>query len=229
MNRILLVTFFAFLAGLCSTWAQTPDAKPPEKAQSKGGSNVLLDPKAPEMNQPAPPKFRAKFATSKGDFTIEVVREWAPQGADRFYNLVRNGYFDEARFFRVLTGFVAQFGIHADPKVSAVWRNARIPDDRAKESNRRGTLTFATAGPNTRTTQLFINLQDNDRLDGMGFAAFGKVVEGMRVVDSLYADYGEGAPGGRGPDQGRLQAEGNSYLIKDFPKLDYVKTAKIMQ
>ncbi len=179
-------------------------------------------------NDAAPATFRARFETSAGDFVVEVHRDWAPNGADRFYSLVKSGYYDGARFFRVLSGFMAQFGIHRDPKVSAVWRERRIPDDPVRQSNTRGMVSFATAGPNTRTTQAFINYRDNGMLDGQGFAPFGRVVEGMEVVDRLYAGYGEGAPQGRGPDQGRIQAEGNAYLEREFPKLDYVKRATVV-
>src|SRR5881296_1675163 len=176
----------------------------------------------------APATFRARLETSKGDVVIEVQRDWAPLGADRFYNLVRSGYFDGVRFFRVIPGFMAQFGIHGDPQVAAAWRDATIPDDPVREHNARGTVSFATAGHGTRTTQLFINYGDNSRLDGMGFAPFGQVVAGMDVVDHLYGGYGEGAPGGRGPDQGRMQVEGNAYLERDFSQLDQVKRATIV-
>jgi len=183
---------------------------------------------SPTRNDAAPAKFRARFETSAGDFVVEVHRDWAPNGADRFYSLVKSGYYDGARFFRVLSGFMAQFGIHRDPQVSAVWRERRIPDDPVRQSNTRGMVSFATAGPNTRTTQAFINYRDNSMLDGQGFAPFGRVVEGMEIVDRLYAAYGEGAPQGRGPDQGRIQAEGNAYLEREFPKLDYVKRATVV-
>ena len=152
-----------------------------------------------------------------------------PNGADRFYNLVKNGFFDNTRFFRVIEGFMVQFGINGDPKLSPAWRSARIPDDTVKQSNKRGNITFATSGPNSRTTQVFINFGDNARLDGMGFASFGQVSTGMNVVDQLYSDYGEGAPSGRGPNQGRIQGEGNAYLTKDFPNLDFVRKATISQ
>jgi peptidyl-prolyl cis-trans isomerase A (cyclophilin A) len=188
-------------------------------------SQGLMNPAA--LNAPAPAVYKVKFDTSKGAFEVEVHRDWAPAGADRFYNLVKNGFFDNARFFRVISGFMVQFGIHGDPAVSAQWRQARIPDDAVKQSNSRGTMTFATAGPNTRTTQIFINFADNSRLDRMGFAPFGQIVSGMNVVDSLYSGYGEGAPSGQGPDQGRMQQEGNAYLMKDFDKLDYIKKASI--
>jgi peptidyl-prolyl cis-trans isomerase A (cyclophilin A) len=187
----------------------------------------LSDPAA--LNAKAPAVYQAKFDTSKGTFVIEVHRDWAPIGADRFYNLVKNGFYDNARFFRVIEGFMVQFGINGDPKVAAAWRDADIKDDAVKQSNARGTITFATAGPNTRTTQVFINFADNAPLDGQGFAPFGKVVSGMEVVDSLYAGYGEGAPNGNGPDQGRVQGQGNAYLEQDFPKLDFIKAATIAE
>ncbi len=179
------------------------------------------------LNEPAPATYKAKFDTSKGAFVIEVHRDWAPNGADRFYNLVKNGFYDNARFFRVISGFMVQFGINGDPKLSAVWREARIKDDPVRQSNKRGLITFATAGPNTRTTQVFINFGDNTGLDRQGFAPFGQVVSGMNVVDGLFSGYGEGAPSGQGPEQGRVQQEGNAYLIKEFGKLDYIKKATI--
>jgi len=187
----------------------------------------LSDPAS--LNEKAPAVYQAKFDTSKGSFVIEVHRDWAPNGADRFYNLVKNGFYNDARFFRVLEGFMAQFGVNGNPSLSAVWRDANIKDDPVKQSNVRGTVTFATAGPNTRTTQVFINYGDNAGLDGQGFSPFGKMVSGMDVVDSLYGGYGEGAPHGPGPDQARLQAYGNAYLEKAYPKLDYIKTATIVQ
>jgi peptidyl-prolyl cis-trans isomerase A (cyclophilin A) len=188
-------------------------------------SQVLLNPAG--LTEQAPPTYKVNFDTSKGTFVIEVHRDWAPNGADRFYNLVKNGFYDDARFFRVISGFMVQFGVNGDPKVSAPWRQARIKDDPVTQTNARGMITFATAGPNTRTTQVFINFGDNGMLDRQGFAPFGKVVSGMNVVDALYAGYGEGAPSGRGPEQGRIQQEGNAYLTKDFPQLDYIKKATI--
>ncbi|MBI5244254.1 MAG: peptidylprolyl isomerase [Elusimicrobia bacterium] len=176
----------------------------------------------------APAVFKAKFATTKGDFVVEVHRDWAPNGADRFYNIVKLGYLNDVAFFRNIAGFMVQFGINGDPAVNAKWKEALIPDDPAGvQSNKPGFITFATSGQNSRTTQLFINFGDNSRLDSMGFSPFGKVVEGMGVVNSLYSGYGEGAPRGAGPDQGRIQSEGNAYLKKDFPKLDYAKTVKL--
>jgi peptidyl-prolyl cis-trans isomerase A (cyclophilin A) len=179
------------------------------------------------LNEHAPATYKAQFDTSKGAFVVEVHRDWAPNGADRFYNLVKNGFYDNARFFRVVTGFMVQFGINADPKVSAVWREARIKDDPVRQSNKRGFITFATAGPDTRTTQVFINFADNGALDSQGFAPFGQIVSGMNVVDALFADYGEGAPRGRGPAQERIQREGNAYLNSEFAKLDFIKKATI--
>jgi peptidyl-prolyl cis-trans isomerase A (cyclophilin A) len=182
------------------------------------------------LTEQAPPAYNVRFDTTKGTFVVEVHRDWAPNGADRFYNLVKNGFFDNARFFRVVSGFMVQFGINGDPKLSAVWREARIKDDPVTKSNARGAITFATAGPDTRTSQVFINYGDNSRLDGQGFAPFGIVTgNGMDVVDKLYADYGEGAPGGHGPAQDRVQREGNAYLTSQFPKLDYIKKATIVK
>jgi peptidyl-prolyl cis-trans isomerase A (cyclophilin A) len=178
-------------------------------------------------NETAPETYTAQFETSKGNFTIEVTRAWAPLGADRFYNLVKGGVFDGARFFRVLPGFVVQFGIPGDPEAARTWRAARIADDPVTQSNTTGSITFATAGPKTRTSQVFINLADNDNLDSMGFAPFGRVTAGMDIVAQLHSGYGEGAPHGRGPDQGRIQSEGNAYLERDFPKLDFIKKATV--
>lgn len=205
----------------CTAADEKKDAKPAAPTAD------FTDPA--KLTEKAPESFKAQFDTTKGKFTVEVTRSLAPNGADRFYNLVRSGYFKDVAFFRVIPGFMVQFGIHGDPKVSAAWRDAKITDDPVKSSNTRGAITFATAGPNTRTTQLFINFGDNSRLDGMGFSSFGKVTEGMDVVDKINGEYGEGAPGGRGPNQGRVQAEGNAYLKKDFPNLDYIKSATIVK
>lgn len=173
------------------------------------------------LHAKAPETYLVKFHTSKGDFTVKVTRAWAPIGADRFYNLVEHHFYDSAAFFRVIKGFVVQFGINANPQISRPWQNANIKDDPVAQSNLRGYLTFATGGPNTRTTQVFINLVDNSRLDSMGFAPFGQVVEGMDVVDQLYSGYGEN------PDQGQIQNHGKIYLEKSFPKLDTILTARV--
>ena len=179
------------------------------------------------LKETAPEVYKARFETSKGVFVIEARREWAPAGADRFYNLVKNGFFDNARFFRVVTGFMVQFGINGDPAIQKSWRTAGIKDDPVRASNKRGNVTFATPGPNTRTTQVFINFKDNESLNAQGFAPFGQVISGMNIVDGLHAGYGEGAPNGRGPDQSRIQAEGNAYLNRDFPQLDFIRKATI--
>jgi peptidyl-prolyl cis-trans isomerase A (cyclophilin A) len=179
------------------------------------------------LSEAAPPVYKVRFDTSKGPFVVEVHRDWAPNGADRFYNLVKNGFYDDTRFFRVISGFMVQFGINGEPAISAPWRTATISDDPVKQSNKRGYITFATSGRNSRTSQVFINFTDNAGLDGQGFSPFGQVVSGMNVVDALYSGYGEGAPSGRGPEQGRIQREGNAYLKKDFPSLDYIKKATI--
>jgi peptidyl-prolyl cis-trans isomerase A (cyclophilin A) len=171
----------------------------------------------------APAEFRAAFDTSAGPFVVLVHRAWAPKGADRFYNLVKYQFFDNCRFFRVLPNFMAQFGIHGDPTIQAPWRNANLQDDPVTQSNKRGTITFATAGPNTRTTQLFINFKDNANLDKQGFAPFGEVVSGMEAVDKINAEYKEL------PDQTLIQRQGNAYLTKQFPRLDYVKKATIQK
>lgn len=180
------------------------------------------------LNEQAPATFNADFDTSKGKFVVEVHRDWAPTGADRFYNLVKNGFYDDVRFFRVISGFMAQFGMHGTPSVQSAWQGARLKDDPVKQGAKRGYLVFAHAGPNSRTTQLFINFKDNSAmLNPQGFAAFGEVISGMDVVDKLHDGYGEGAPRGSGPEQGKIAAEGNAYLAKSFPKLDYIKTARI--
>ena len=207
-------------------FAQTKSVAPAKPAAPAAAKANLLSPAS--LNATAPAEFDAKFTTTKGDFVIHVTRAWAPHGADRFYNLVRAGFFTDVAFFRVLTGFMAQFGISPDPAIARAWMQANIPDDKVTQSNKRGRLTFATAGPGTRTTQLFINYTNNAGLDGQGFAPLGEVTEGMDVVDKLYADYGEGAPGGRGPEQGRTQSEGKAYLERYFPKLDKILSAKIV-
>lgn len=190
-----------------------------------GQSGKLATPAA--LAEKAPAAYKARFDTSKGMFVIEVRRDWAPNGADRFYNLVKNGFYDNARFFRVVSDFMVQFGINGDPAISAQWREARIKDDQVKQNNKRGFITFATSGPDSRTTQVFINFTDNGMLDSRGFAPFGQVAAGMNIVDTLYREYGDSPPRGRGPDQTRVQMEGNDYLNKSFPELDYVKKATI--
>ncbi len=179
---------------IVATPIPAPAATPTPAPAAPSAGAALLDPS--RATERAPDRFRVRFETTKGPFVIEVKREWAPRGADRFYNLVRAGYYDDVAFFRVIDGFMVQFGINGDPRVNAAWQGARIPDDPVTQSNRRGMVTYAMAGPDTRTTQLFINFGDNKGLDGQGFAPFGAVVEGLAVVDSLYSGYGEGAPRG---------------------------------
>ena len=224
-----IATAFVLCASLLAQ-AQTPA---PKSAPAKSGAThspthsaaavarpSLLHPET--LKAKAPAVFKAKFTTTAGDFVVEVHREWAPIGADRFYNLVRYGYFTNASFFRVVPGFVVQFGLSADPAVNQVWKDAKIQDDPVVQSNKRGYLVFATAGPNTRTTQLFINFGDNARLDAMGFAPFATVVEGMDVVDKIYPGYGES------PDQGQLTDQGDAYVKANFPKIDKIKLARIV-
>lgn len=177
----------------------------------------------------APDSFEATFQTTRGEVVVRAHRAWAPRGADRLYALVRGGFYDDTRFFRVLDGFMAQFGASGDPEVARRWSDSTIADDPVMQSNTRGMLTFASAGPDTRTTQLFINTADNARLDAMGFAPVGRVVSGIEAVDSLYSGYGEGAPMGSGPDQSMIAGEGNAYLDRQFPRLDAIRGARITQ
>jgi peptidyl-prolyl cis-trans isomerase A (cyclophilin A) len=213
--------------------AGTPPPAPPSSSASHPSGPLastthpaLLDPS--KANEKAPAVFKAKFTTTRGDFVVEVHRDWAPNGADRFYNLVKLGFYDDTRFFRAISGFMVQFGISGDPAVNAKWQDQNVPDDPVTQSNKPGFVTFAQRNtPNTRSTQVFINYGTNANLDGMRFAPFGQIVKGMDVVQSLYQGYGEGAPSGAGPDQGRIQSQGNAYLDAQFPKLDAIKHAEI--
>ena len=189
---------------------------------------ALLSPNADSLAKHAPDSFKVAFETGKGRIVVQAIRAWAPLGVDRFYYLVSHGYYDRVKFFRVLPDFMAQFGIHGDPAVNSAWEDRTIPDDSVRQSNGRGTITFATGGRNTRTVQLFINKADNRRLDALGFAPIGRVVEGMQVVDSLYQDYGEGPPHGFGPDQGRIGRQGNRYLNREYPRLDSIVSARVI-
>ena len=181
---------------------------------------------APAKLDHAPDVFRMKFETSKGDFILQVNKDWAPLGAERFFQLTQTGFYDGARFFRVISG-LAQFGIAGDPKVQSLWRVSPILDDPVKQTNSKGRISFAMAGPRSRTTQVFISLVDNARLDSSGFAPFGEVVSGMNVVERLYSGYGEWAPRGNGPRPDLIQMQGNAYLEKDFPRLDFIKRASL--
>lgn len=210
---LVFVNMIALFFTVASASAQ--DLKPSLPPQE-----MLMIPN--ELNETAPDKFQVLFDTSKGEFTVDITRAWAPKGVDRFYNLVKNGYYDDCRFFRVVKGFMVQFGISGDPQLNAVWRVSQFEDDPRKASNKRGTMTFAHAGPNSRTTQLFINYGDNAFLDAQGFPPFGQVTGGMEVVDAINDEYGEN------PDQRRIQLEGNTYLEQTFPNLDFVKSVIIV-
>jgi len=200
------------------------EKKQPRKKKAR---DPLRDPSF--ATETAPKQFRVEFDTTQGKILLEVNRAWAPNGADRFYNLVKIGYFEDIAFFRVIDNFMAQFGMHGNPKVTRAWSKARIRDDAVVQSNLRGFVSFAkTAQPNSRTTQLFINLGDNVNLDGMGFAPFAKVIEGMDVVDKIYK-VGEGKPRGPGPAQQRIKILGNTYLKENFPQLDYLKKATLLE
>lgn len=210
------------------------EGSPADDSGTTGGAavNPLMNPSDPAVNETAPATFRVRLNTSKGVIVLELHRAWSPAGVDRVYNLVRHGFYDGARFFRVLDGFVAQFGIHGDPAIQARWRAASIPDEPLVEGNTRGRLTYAKGGPNSRSTQLFISYRDNSSLDARGFPALGEVVEGMDVVERLYSGYGEGGPAGSGatgPDQGMIQRRGNEYLTSEFPRLDYIEMAEIIR
>lgn len=215
--KIFLITLLT--CGIAFAQGTSKAPPPAAKKAAPAGPN-LLDPNT--LKAKAPEVFKVKMTTTKGDVIIQVNRGWAPMGADRFYNLIRGGYYKDAAFFRVIPGFVAQFGIAARPDVTAVWEKARLIDDRVLQSNKRGTIVFATAGPNTRTTQIFINYRDNTPLDRDGFAPFGEVTEGMDVVDKFFSGYGEA------PDQGRITAIGKPYLDKSFPNLDRIVNAVVM-
>jgi peptidyl-prolyl cis-trans isomerase A (cyclophilin A) len=241
MKKHLLPALFclAVLAGCNSSKpsstgkAETPAQSPAQASAPVPAPAVVHAAAAPALLDPssslekAPDVFKADFTTTKGNFVVEVHRDWAPLGADRFYNLVKIGYYDDIAFFRDVAGFMVQFGIHGRPDVNAAWHAATIQDDANRKSNTRGTVCFAMAGPNTRTTQLFVTFGDSSFLDNQGFSPFGEVVSGMDIVDSLYNGYGEGAPQGKGPDQGRITNEGNAYLHAEFPNLDYIKTARL--
>jgi len=195
----------------------------PKAASVVADTKALLTPK--KLTEKAPDTYKVKFDTTRGAFAITVTRAWAPVGADRFYNLVKHHFYDNAAFFRVVPNFVVQFGISPNPAVSAAWKHTEIKDDPVSQTNKRGSITFATAGPNTRTTQIFINLKDNARLDGMGFSPFGVVDgNGINVVEMMYEGYGDSA----GPDQDQLEKQGDPYLKKGWPKLDYIKSAALV-
>ncbi len=210
-------------AAVAAVPAAAPAADKPVDAAA-----ALRDPTLAKLSAPA--EFKVKVSTTKGDFVLAIHKAWSPKGVDRFYNMVKIGYFQDLAFFRAVAGFMCQFGIHGDPTVNNVWKEASIDDDPpANQSNLHYRITFAKKGiPNSRSVQFFINFKDNAMLDGMGFTPFGEVVEGKDVVDKVNTEYGEGAPGGNGPNQMRVQAEGNAYLKKDFPNLDYIKSVTLL-
>lgn len=216
-QRLLLA--FACLFALTSSQSTT----------SADRARALQDPKDSLWSRPAPEVYRVRIETTKGKITLEVTRSRAPRGADRFYHLVEVGFYDNSRFYRVITGRFAQFGIAGDPAMAKIWQNERFPDDPVRASNLRGTFAYAMTGPDARTTQIYINTGDQSRQDAMGFAPFGKVVEGMDVVDSLYAGYAEQSGGGmRAGHQQKLFEEGNAYLDREFPLLDRLLRAEII-
>ena len=224
MTIVGIVVGLGALLGACH---RAGSANPVASATER--RDLLLQPDAAYWNEASPAEYRVSVETTKGTFVIAVTRALAPRGADRFYYLVRAGYFDDSRFFRVVPGFIAQFGIPGDPAITQVWKDRRMPDDSARASNVRGMIAYAMTGPNTRTTQLFISLVDNSRIDAQGFAPIGRVVSGMEVVDQLYGGYGETAGGGmRAGRQDRMMNEGNQHLDRDFPKLDRILTARAL-
>ncbi len=232
-KNVILVwgCFIISIAAAAQTPAPAPVKKPATAAKVPAANAAQYDPallQPATLRAKAPAEYEVKFVTTAGEFTIKVTRAWAPNGADRFYNLVRHHFYDGAAFFRVLPGFMAQVGISAYPEVAKVWDSATIKDDPIVQSNHRGFVSFATAGPNTRTTQFFINYGNNEALDRSGFSAFGVVSDGMEVVDKLYNGYGEGAPDGHGPDQGKITSLGRAYLEKGFPKLDTIRSATLV-
>jgi peptidyl-prolyl cis-trans isomerase A (cyclophilin A) len=210
------------LSGLL--WAGCAGEVPEEEAGPP--PNPLLQPRS--FSETAPERYRVRLETTRGEVVIAVTRDWAPLAADRFYNLVRAGYYDGIAFHRVLPGFVAEFGIHGDPWVNAAWRQALMADEPVRQSNTRGRVTFSRNTPNSRTVQVFINLEDNRSLDGQGFSPFGEVEEGMAVVESLYADYGDGPPRGEGVYQAMAIARGDAYLEEEFPLLDRIRRAEVL-
>jgi peptidyl-prolyl cis-trans isomerase A (cyclophilin A) len=198
----------------------------PDEASTEPPPNPLLQPR--DFNETAPQSYQVRLETAKGDILIQVTRAWAPLGADRFYNLVKAGYYDGVAFHRVLDDFVAEWGIHGDPWVNAAWRQALMADEPVRQSNTRGRVTFSKNTPNSRTVQVFINLKDNSSLDGQGFSPFGEVVEGMEVVESLHSEYGDGPPRGEGVYQAMAIARGDEYLNEEFPLLDRIERAVLV-
>jgi len=218
MNKNTMLAAFALLLTAAGALAQN------NSTSKADGKEALKNPAA--LKEKAPATFKAKFVTTQGEFIVDVTRSWSPNGADRFYTLVKHGFFDGVKFFRVVPGFVVQFGISGDPSLATKWLEATIPDDPVVQSNKRGFITYAKSqAPNSRSTQIFINLHDNDRLDSMGFSPFGKVSKGMDVVDKFYGEYGEQTT----RLQGEIAQQGNKFLDQNFPKLDSIKKATIVK
>ena len=228
LNRPAIIALI-FAAAACGEKAPAPEAKTPSAAPAAAPvpaappSEALLHPQYAKFTAQSPDSFAVHVVTSRGAFDLTVHRSWSPLGADRLYYLFSNGYYDGIRFFRVVPGFMAQFGMSGDTAVERVWKDLNLRDEPVTHSNKRGTLTFADAGPDTRSAQLFINFADNAPLDKSGFTPVGAVTNGMPVVDSIYSGYGES------PDQTRINMEGNAYLAREFPKLDYIVTAHVSQ
>lgn len=228
IGRCLLVALFALFA-TANGQAATHDAAKSRSANAATCARALQNPGDPLWTQPAPAVYRVRIQTTKGRFVLEARRALAPRGADRFYHLVQCGFYDNSRFYRVIAGRFVQFGIAGHPKIAQIWRDARFPDDSVRASNVRGTFAFAMTGPNARTTQIYVNTGDQSRLDKMGFAPFGTVVEGMDVVDNPYSGYGEHSGGGmRAGRQGKLFEQGDAYLDREFPHLDKLLRATIL-
>lgn len=236
MNRFGILVWGALAFGACdpakpapaasgstSTTPSSSTATPPPEQPLDTPLDPKLDPSNPVFKEKAPAEFRVRFLTSKGEFDVKVTRSWSPNGADHFHGLVKSGFYNGTKFFRVVPGFMAQIGIHGDPRVAAKFSNWNISDDPVKGSNTRGMLTYAKSGPNTRSTQIFLNFGDNSRLDADGFPPFGVVTEGMDVVDLINAEYRER------PDQGTIQKSGNLYLDTEFPRLDKIVSARILE
>lgn len=245
-RRLVVLLGLSFALAACRAESHDPAEQVQIEAQRQSVSNVApaapapapaaapaapVDPAllADTPDERSPNEYRVVLDTTKGDITIAVHRAWSPKGADRFYTLVRRGYFTDVAFFRVIAGFMAQFGMHGNPAVNTVWTRRTIDDEPVVQSNLRGRITFAKTGaPNSRSNQFFINFGDNSNLDPMGFSPFGEVAD-MAVVDRIHSGYGEGAPRGQGPDQGELAARGNAYLRERFPNLDYIRAARIVE
>jgi peptidyl-prolyl cis-trans isomerase A (cyclophilin A) len=223
-NTALLLLLASAALSACG---KEPPPPPAEEPVEEPAIDPIYD--VENAKEQAPEEYKVLMETSAGNVVIAVHRAWAPIGADRFYNLVKIGYYNDTRIYRVVTDFMAQWGFNGEPRVNAVWRNAPIADDPVTQTNRRGTVTFATSGPNARTTQVFINYGNNDFLDESGFSPFGEVVEGLDVALKFHAGYGDGPPQGQGPNQQQIFSEGNAYLDASFPELTKIIKMSIQE